>query len=144
MKARNSPLVKLDCSYSKKKSFQLTNTKFWVWADTDPNSPVTDHIHALVFYPIWAYWACFTPGITAKYPFLLLSQRTVRDAPPWRTWLRTLHRWRKVGISRRRKKPSTQRDLNPRPPDYEECTLPLCYSCSPIHILVIGTSQREL
>ena len=56
------------------------------------------------------------------------SQHTVRDAPPWGTWLRTLHWWRKVGKHRekkikkkrerrRSKKPSTRRDSNLWPPD---------------------------
>ena len=30
-----------------------------------------------------------------------ISQHTVKDAPPWRTWLRTLHWWRKVGKAQR-------------------------------------------
>ena len=35
--------------------------------------------------------------------FLFLLQHTVRDAPPWGTWLRTLHWWRKVGRDREKK-----------------------------------------
>ena len=31
-----------------------------------------------LFYPIWAYLACFAPGSTARHPFFL-SQLTVRD-----------------------------------------------------------------
>ena len=33
--------------------------------------------------------------------------------------------------SRRRKKPSIRQDSNPRPPNYEECALPLCHNRSP-------------
>ena len=76
-----------------------------------------------LFYPIWAYWACFAPDSSPQlgiHFFLFLSLHTVRDAPPWETWLRTLHWWRKVGRERAkrwRKKPSTpQRVSNPRPP----------------------------
>ena len=60
--------------------------------------------HWHVFNPIWAYWTCFAPGSTARHSFLLLLQHTDRDAPPWGTWLRTLHWWWKVGKYRRRKK----------------------------------------
>ena len=68
--------------------------------------------------------------------FYLLSLHTVRDAPPCGTRVRTLHWWRKGGRHRwnqkkKEKKPSTWRDSNPRPPDYEEWALPLCYNRSP-------------
>ena len=80
-------------------------------------------------YPIWAYWACFAPGSTARHPFLMFSQHTVRDAPLWGTWYRTLHWWRTVGKDRRRKKPSIRRDSNPQPPDHKACALPLWRNC---------------
>ena len=76
------------------------------------------------------YRACFATGSTARYPFFL-PLHTVRDAPPWGTWLRTLLLWRKVGKDRvRRIKACTWRDSYPRPPDYKACTLPLCHNRS--------------
>ena len=66
------------------------------------------------FNPIWAYWARFATGSTARHSFLLLSQRTVRDASTWGTWLRTLQWWRKEGKERKKKKkPSSWWDSNP-------------------------------
>ena len=56
----------------------------------------TRKVLRMLFNPIWAYWA---PG-----SFLLLSQHTNRDAPPWGTWIRTLHWWRKVGKDGKKKK----------------------------------------
>ena len=111
----------------------------------------------LSFYPVWAYWGCFAPGSSARHTFFLffISLHTVRDAPPWGTWLRTLHLWRKVRRyirnrkkkkkkseeeeeieRRRRKKPSKRRDLNPRPLDYEAC-----YNRSPLVTLVAFNSS---
>ena len=60
-------------------------------------------------YPIWAYWACFAQGSTARHPFIsiFLLQHTVKDAPLRGTWLRTLHRWRKEGKYRIGRNPST-------------------------------------
>ena len=55
----------------------------------------------LFFYLIWAYRGCFEPGSTARHLFVLLSQQAVRDAPPWGTWIGTLHCWRKGGKDRR-------------------------------------------
>ena len=82
------------------------------------------------FNPIWAYWACFAPGSSARNPFFpFLSKHTVRDAPPWGTWLRTLHWWRKVGRLWK-KKPW---DSNPQTSDYEVCALLLCNNCGPMY-----------
>ena len=100
------------------------------WSLSPRNSKETDSSAELgnFFFPFWAYWACFTPGSTTRLPSLLLSRHTVRDGPPWGTWLRKLHWWRKVGKDgRSRKKPQTKEKLNPRPPEYEACALPLCY-----------------
>ena len=84
------------------------------------------------FYPIRAYWACFVPGSKSRHSFFYFFHNTVRDTPPWGTWLRTLRLWRKGGKERkRRKKPSTQQDSNRQPPDYETCALPLCSNHSP-------------
>ena len=67
-----------------------------------------------------------------------LSQHEARDAPPWGTWLRTLHWWRKVGKEKRRKKLSIRQDSNPRPPHYEACAIPLCYNHSPKDTSIIN------
>ena len=87
----------------------------------------------LLFYPIWAYWACFAPGNTARHPFFIaFTTHAVRDAAPRETWLRTLHWWRKVGKDRgRRTKVHLPRVSNARPPDYMAFALPLCYNLSP-------------
>ena len=61
--------------------------------------------HNKFFSPIWANWACFARGRTARHPFFkLLSQHTVKDAFPGGTWLGALNWWRKVGKDRRRRK----------------------------------------
>ena len=44
----------------------------------------------VIFYPIWAYSACFTQAAQLGIHFFL-PQHTVRGAPPWGTWLGTLH-----------------------------------------------------
>ena len=48
MKAPIGPMGKLDCLYSKKKSFQadkqLVLNRFWCWADIEPSYLVTDHL----------------------------------------------------------------------------------------------------
>ena len=82
------------------------------------------------FYPLWAYWACFAPGSATRHSFLLLSQYTVTDAPPWGTWLWTFQWWRKAGKVRslRRIKPCTQRDSILHLADYKACAQPLCYN----------------
>ena len=51
----------------------------------------------------------------------MLSQYTAGDAPPWGTWLRTLHWYRKVGKIEERNPSTWQVDLYPRPPDYRAC-----------------------
>ena len=56
-----------------------------------------------LYYPIWADWDCCASGSLAWHQFFV-SQLTIRDAPPWGTWFRTLHWWRKVEKDRRRKK----------------------------------------
>ena len=84
----------------------------------------TRKVPRMLFNPIWAYWA---PG-----SFLLLSQHTDRDAPPWGTWIRTLHGWRKVGKERKKKKkPSSRQYLNPQPLDYNTSAIPLCHNHGP-------------
>ena len=50
----------------------------------------------LGFYPIWANGAWFAAG-SPTWQFLSLSYHTVRDAPPWVNWWKSLHWWRKVG-----------------------------------------------
>ena len=102
------------------------------------------------FNPIWAYWACFALGSSAKHPFFyFFSQHTVRDAPPWGTWLRTLHWLRKVRdkemkLKEEEKKPSSWQDLNPQHPDYEVCALPLCYNRSPRSFLYFFTTDPQI
>ena len=82
---------------------------------------------------------------SAKHPlFLFILLRPVRDAPPWGTWLWTVHWWRKVGREgRRRKKHSTLQDLNSRPPDYQAWALLLCYSCCPGNYLFLSNRARN-
>ena len=76
---------------------------------------------------ICAYWVCFAPGSTARHPFFCFHN-TSRDVPPWGTWLKTQHCWRKVGKDRKKtKRPNS----NPRPPVYKACALPLCYNHGP-------------
>ena len=90
-------------------------------------------------HPIWAYWACFTSGSSARDNFFIfLSQQRVWDAPP------TLHWWRKVGRDGEKKskeekgdkekKSIIQRDSNPRLPDNVVWALPLCYNRSLVHL----------
>ena len=83
---------------------------------------------------ICAYWVCFAPGSTARHPFFCFHN-TSRDVPPWGTWLKTQHCWRKVGKDRKRtKRPNS----NPRPPVYKACALPLCYNHEPQECFVVS------
>ena len=59
------------------------------------------------FLPNLSSLSLFYPRQQSRHQFFkLLSQHKCRDAPPWWTWLRTLHWWRKVGKDRKKKKNS--------------------------------------
>ena len=45
---------------------------------------------------------------------------------------------------RRRRKPSTGQDLNPRPPDYQACALRQCYNRSPLQELIPVSSPGKV
>ena len=60
------------------------------------------------------------------------SRKISSDAPLWGTWLRTHHCWIERDTEKeKRKKPSTQRDLNPWLLCHEACALLLCYNHCP-------------
>ena len=48
-------------------------------------------------------------------------------------------RWKK-----KKKKPSNRQDLNPRPPDYEACALPLCYNLGRGQFKIILKKKIEI
>ena len=61
---------------------------------------------------IWAYYACFAPSSTAKHSFF------VREKGLWCTSLRDLMKDTLLMDRKRRKKPSTWRELKPRPQEF--------------------------
>ena len=89
----------------------------------------------IFFNPIWAYWACFSPS-SARHPIppilLFFFHNTQLDMDLLlMDLIRTLNLWRKVvrdreEIKRRRIKPSSRRDLNPRPQEF--CYTGVCSS----------------
>ena len=109
-----------------KSNLQTVDEKFQVWGLERPNFS-----SLLNFLPNLSLLSLFRPRQYGYASIFSLSQHTVRDAPPWGTWLRTLHWWRNINRDKRnRKKKNKGQDPNPRPTDYEAYALPLCYNRS--------------
>ena len=75
--------------------------------------------HFPLFYPIWAYWACFTPGSTDRHPFFCFHNAQLERCTSTRDLIKATPLVKKSRIWQKKKKPSMWWDLNPWHPDYE-------------------------